>query len=327
MSNRIYGYITDSSRGDMPVGGLRVLVWDRDWLNGDDILGEANTDGNGHYEVRFQGRNWDKSLGIFTFGRPDIYISVDNKNSTGKWVRLAESEENRNHDLTQDLRIDLQVMMGSPVSKHTTFIPDVNGFHFINSFIVKPDILGVDLVEWQMGFCGGMCAGALNRFTAGLEIPQDEIPPGSDSPLHDELRVRQLKTMSIKMLPQMFEWQSAPEISTNKRKLGIGERTRDEWPKVKGALDDGKPTIIILIRASGYLGNPTLNHQVLAVGYDFDPATMDIKLFTYDPNIPGTTQTITCNIGLPEGRLDLTDSASPKTRGFFINPQGENAAV
>jgi len=309
----------------MPVGGLRVQVWDRDWINGDDFLGEANTDGNGRYEVRFQGRNWDKSLGIFTFGRPDIFISVDNKNSTGKWVRLAESEESRNHDLSQDLRINFQIGMGSPESTHTKFIPGVNGFHFINSFIVKPDILGVDLVEWNMGFCGGMCAGALTRFIEGLDIPQDEVPPGIDTSLFEELRDRQVISMSIKMLPLMFEWQRAPEMSTNKRKPGIGERTRDEWSKIKSALDDGKPTIIVLIRASGYLGNPTLNHQVLAVGYDFDPATMDLILYTYDPNLPGTTQTIACSIGLPDGKLDLIDSASAKTRGFFINPLGENA--
>jgi hypothetical protein len=310
----------------MPVGGLRVQVWDRDWINGDDFMGEAITNIAGRYEVRFQGRNWDKSMGFFDFGRPDIYISAENKNAAGKWVRLAESEEVRNHDLSKDLRIDLQVGMGRPVSTRTSFIPGANGFHFINSFIVKPDFLGIDLVEWNMGFCGGMCAGALNRHTKGLEIPQDEVPPGEDTPLYEEVRGRQIKAMSIKMLPQMFEWQSAPETSTSRRKPGIGERTRDEWPKIKTALEDGKPTIIVLIRASGYLGNPTLNHQVLAVGYDFDPATLDLILYNYDPNLPGTTQTITCNIGLPDGKLDLVDSASTKTRGFFINPLGEGAA-
>ena len=62
------------------------------------------------------------------------------------------------------------------------------------------------------------------------------------------------------------------------------------------------------------------------MGYDFNQPTKDLRLYVYDPNKPDETQTITLNIGLPEGRLDIIDSASPLTRGFFINPVGADAA-
>jgi hypothetical protein len=83
--------------------------------------------------------------------------------------------------------------------------------------------------------------------------------------------------------------------------------------------------ILVLIRASGYLGNPTVNHQVLAIGYDFDPGTQDLVVHTYDPNKPDKTHSLTLNLGLPDGKLYLKDSAHNRTRGFFVNPVGEDA--
>jgi hypothetical protein len=325
MSNRIYGRITDSARADMPLGGLRVQVWDRDLIGGDDFMGETISDADGRYEIRSQPGTWEEADGILELGRPDIYITVDNRNKDGKWVRLGESDEHKNHDLSQDLRIDLQLALGEPISVRTAFFPDQHGFHFRNIFVVEPDLLGIDLGSWEMGFCGGMCAGALHRFRIGAAVPDDELAPPDGNPLHEELKVRQVKAMSLKMLPQMFEWQSAPEVSTSRKKTSIGHHTVGGWPALKALLDEGKPTILVLIRASGLLGNPTVNHQVLATGYDLDPATLDLVVHTYDPNEPDTTQTLSLNLGLPDGRLDLVDSASNKTRGFFVNPVGEEA--
>jgi hypothetical protein len=48
-------------------------------------------------------------------------------------------------------------------------------------------------------------------------------------------------------------------------------------------------------------------------------------IHAYDPNKPGQTQKISLNIGLPGGSLDLIDSFSPLTRGFFVNPHGDEA--
>jgi len=167
-----------------------------------------------------------------------------------------------------------------------------------------------------------MCSGALYRFNNFIPSPVDIEIPREDTPLHLELRKRQIKTMAPRILPKMYKWQGSPDVSRFRIKKGIGERTQNEWSELKSLLDKGEPTIIVLIRASGLLGNPTENHQVLAIGYDFNPMTMDLVLHVYDPNIPDRTQIISMNLGLPEGKLDLVDSASPKTRGFFVNLVG-----
>ena len=324
--NKIFGKITDSSRGGMPLGGLRVSVWDQDWPDGDDLLGESYTSPDGRYEISYLHRSWDLSTGIFGLGRPDIYIVVENQNYAGKWVRLGESEVHHNHNLDQDLRIDLEIQGGSTVSKSTGFLPEVHGFHFRNSFRVNADFLGVNLGEWKMGFCGGMCSSALFRFRNGIPSPRDKEVPAENTSLHRELKKRQIKAMAPRMLPKMYEWQGSPDTSRLMVKKGIGQRTKQEWAELKNNLDQGKPTIIVLIRATGLLGNPTENHQVLAIGYDFDPMSLDLVVSVYDPNIPNKTQTISLNLGLPDGKLELVDSASPKTRGFFVNPVGEETA-
>lgn len=326
MGNKIYGLIRDSARGGLPLGNMRVRIWDQDWPDGDDLLGESFTTPGGRYEVNYLTKPWDLSTGIFGFGRPDIYITVENQNKANHWVKLGQSEVYHNQDLEQDLCINLELPLGKVISKRTDFTPKIHGFHFRNSFQVKADFLGIDLGEWNMGFCGGMCSGALYRFRKRIPSPQDTDAPGEETRLHQELKKRQIKAMSPKMLPKMYEWQGSPNTSRFRVKKGIAERTRKEWQELKDMLDQRKPTILILIRASGLLGNPTDNHQVLAIGYDYDPMTMDLVLYVYDPNIPNQTQTISFNLGLPGGKLELVDSASSKTRGFFVNPVGEETA-
>jgi hypothetical protein len=326
MANRIFGVVRDAAGGDAPVKGLRIHAWDKDWPDGDDFMGKAFTDANGRYEISFQAREWDHSIGGLREWLPDIYITVENKNASGRWAHIVTSKVHKNQDLNQDLRIDLEVPFGPPASKRTGFLPETHGFHFINRFDVEPDILGIDLGEWKgMGFCGGMCSGAVYRYRRGIPVPPLEKAPPDGDPLHTELLKRQIAAMSPKMLPTMFDWQSAPDVPTPMRKPSIAERTRDEWPKLQKALDEEGPTILVLIRAAGYLGNPTSNHQVLAIGYDFDPATKDLVIHTYDPNKPDATHTLSLNVGLPDGKLYLKDSAYSRTRGFFVNPVAEEA--
>lgn len=328
MSKKIFGVITDKLRNDIPIGGLRIQVWDRDWPDGDDFLGETFTSNEGRYEVLYYPEEFDKAIGFLDLGRPDIYITIENKNIVGKWVSIGKSETIKNHNLENDLRIDLPIEYGGPISAKTDFIPENNGFHFINSFKIKPEIFGINLREWNMGLCGGMCAGALNRFSKGLSPPHESIPPEGRTSLYDELIKRQLKTMSPKTLKKMAEFQGAPDnVNINSRKKrSIGQKTQEEWPILKEAIDNDSPTILVLIRSIGLLGNPTNNHQVLALGYDFNQPTQDLRLYVYDPNKPDETQTISLNVGLPEGSLNLADSASPLTRGFFVNPVGVEAA-
>jgi len=154
-----------------------------------------------------------------------------------------------------------------------------------------------------MGFCGGMCAGALNRFESNTIPPDDVKTPADNTPLFEELYKRQFKSTPPELMVMLYEWQSAPSVSSVWRKQSLANRARGEWNKLKHELDNGKPTILILIRANGYFDNPTKNHQVLAIGYEFDPATKDLVIFTYDPNVRDSTNTLTMSLGLPDGSL------------------------
>ena len=89
----------------------------------------------------------------------------------------------------------------------------------------------------------------------------------------------------------------------------------------------GRPTTIILIRAKGYFGNPTKYHQVLAVGYEFDPSRKDLIIQVYDPNKLKETHTLSMNLGLPDGKLYCKDSSGSRTRGFLVNPAGKGASA
>lgn len=320
MSRQIFGKISDSLSGGQPVQGLRVMAWDEDWPGGDDYMGRAYTDQQGNYSIRYAEGIWDAGL---SSGQPDIYITLEIKNARDRWVHLGKSQVFRDHDLSQDLRVDMQVSL-VPAEQHMTgFTAGEHGFHFKNSFQVKPQILNLELEEKGMGFCGGMCAGALQRYKHDLSPPGDHVPPTQGTPLFNELAQLQVRSMFPSVLAKMYQFQSAPDQVDQFRKTSIGELTRSEWPALKAALNSGNPTILVLIRASGTFDNPTKNHQVLATGYTYQPTTKDLLIDTYDPNKPDQPQTLSMNLGLPEGRLWMHDSAKTTTRGFFVSPVGE----
>ena len=118
---------------------------------------------------------------------------------------------------------------------------------------------------------------------------------------------------------KMFKFQSAPDQVYAFRKASIGELTKSEWPKLKAELDRGRPTILVLVRAKKLFDNPTKNHQLLAVGYRFDPTRRDLTIYEYDPNQKNKMMTLEMNLGLPDGKLYLIDQAYRGTRGFFVS--------
>jgi hypothetical protein len=128
------------------------------------------------------------------------------------------------------------------------------------------------------------------------------------------------------ILYDIYDWQSAPDEEHPNRKHSVGSRTKKEWWKLKENLDNGSPAILLLIRVEGYFKNPTVNHQVVAVGYDYNPTTKDLEIQVYDPNRHCQTHTLSMNLGLPNNRLDASDSTGKRLRGFFVNPNGETAS-
>lgn len=326
MSKKVYGKIKDSNTGQ-GVKGLRVEAWDDDMISGDDFMGADMTNDNGNYSISYHGGHWDPSLSHgHTVWRPDIYIRVEGKNAAGKWVKLAKSGVHSDHRLRNDLRINLSVDFENPITKNTAFDPQKHGFHFVNSFTVAADLLGVDLGSWKMGFCGGMCAAALNRFNKNIPIPPDTNTPAQGTALYNELRDRQIDTLlhPNNILDDIYVWQSAPDEGSFFAPHSIRWRTKNQWPELQNNLEANKPTILLLIRQSGYLANPTKNHQVLAIGYKYHPTFKDLWIYVYDPNKPDTTQTLYMN--LKGKRLNAKDSTGKRLRGFFCNPNSESAS-
>ena len=326
MTNMIFGKITDRNSGQ-PLKGLRVQAWDEDWPDGDDFMGKDFTDASGNFNISYHEGFWDQSIPGFSNWRPDIYITIEIKNAAGNWVHLGKSQVFKDHRLEDDLRIDVNLLIEEPKEVKTDFLAEIHGFHFINNFKVNASVFNLNIEEKGMGFCGGMCAGALHRYERGLLVPDDTKTPKQGTSLFEELLNRQIKAMHPRVLARMYIFQSAPDQVDPFRKSSIGLLSKKEWPKLREALDNGKPTILILIRANGLFGNPTFNHQVLALGYEFNRTNKDLVIYVYDPNKPDETHTLSMNLGLPDGRLYFRDSAKKTTRGFFVSPVGEVASA
>ena len=170
-----------------------------------------------------------------------------------------------------------------------------------------------------------MCEAALSRFKRNKPIPIDKSTPKQGTVIYNELRDQQIASLlkPNNIIDDIYDWQSAPDESQWYRKHSVGSRTKQEWWKLKNRLDSGKPTTLVLIQVEGYFANPTLNHQVIAMGYEYDPTSRDLTIDVYDPNKPDTTQQLTMNIGLPNNRLYARNSSGKRLRGFFCNPNSD----
>lgn len=323
MARKIYGTLKDQTR--RPLRGLRVQAWDNDEPDGDDIMGQAVTDTAGKYEISYRAGHWDVAPHWYTKWRPDIYIKAHIRNSSGNWVQVEQSRVYKDHRLSENLRVNLKINIQPPARIITSFKPTAHGFHFNNSFTINPAVLGLDLGTWPMGLCGGMCAAALSRYTQNQQIPANSRAPRQRTSLYGELLKRQLKSTPPSVLAKVYDWQSAPDEAQLHRKPSVASRTKQEWWKLKDRLDQGLPAIIVLIRAVGYLANPGDNHQVLAIGYDYNPTSKDLRLQVYDPNDHDQTNTLSMNLG--RQRLDAQDSTGQRLRGFFVNPAGDDASA
>ena len=323
MSNKIYGLIHVQTQTH-PKPRFRIQAWDDDWPDGDDLLGQDLTNEAGEYAIHCIGKIYDDNIPGLKSSFPDIYVTVDIKNKRGNWVRLGRSQVHSNYDLTVDLRIDLDVVIEPPIHVPPFFDPEKDGFHFNNNFKYRPDFLNIEYEVKGLGFCGGMCTTALNRFITGNEVSKATQVPAQGTDLYEELMKRQIWSMPPLILAKMFNFQAAPDVEGQLKKTSIDVLTKNEWPRLKAQLDQQVPTVLILLRAKGLYDNPTKNHQVLAIGYDYDPARKDLDIFVYDPNVKKQIGSLSMNLALPEGKLHFRDSSGRRTRGFFVNQVGKS---
>jgi hypothetical protein len=96
----------------------------------------------------------------------------------------------------------------------------------------------------------------------------------------------------------------------------LAKQTLNEWKKLKAHLDAGEPWPLGLV---GQTSNPTLNHQVLAIGYEeLDDGTGIV--FLYDMNCPGEDRRIKLRVDGQEVKITGEDCPSgPRgnLQGFF----------
>jgi hypothetical protein len=326
MARKIKGRIKDSKTGN-GILGLNVQGWDDDWPDNDDFMGQSLTNSNGDYLIDYtksgDSQHWDPSLGHGdTRWRPDIYIRILIRTHRNRWVKLWKSSVFNNHPLRDDLTINKTLTIEAAISKNTTFNPLVHGFKFPNKFRGTFDILGIPISSNSMGLCGGMCGGVLNRYKNNIPIPPDTTPPNDGTSLFNELMTRQIISLNG-IIDDIIVWQNSPDESHAQTLHSVGYRTREQWLKLKTEIDNGRPTPIIIITQEGATSNYFDNHQVLVMGYKFEPTTKDVWIDVYDPNHPNQTPQIYMNVGLPNCKLDTTYTHSisgGRVRGFFINP-------
>ena len=341
MARKIKGKIKNSKTGG-GIPGLKVQGWDDDWPDDDDFMGESITNSNGNYLIDYTKpggsgsgqQHWDPSLGHGdTRWRPDIYIRILIKTHRNKWVKLWKSSVHSNQKLADDLTINQTLTIEDTIEKKTTFQPQIHGFKFHNSFHGSL-ILGIPIGNFTMGFCGGMVGGALHRFNKHPQElpPNDTTPPIEGTNLYSELYRRLVISLTTPtpIIDNIIEWQNSPDVSHAQTLHSVGYRTRSHWYKLKDEIDRGKPTPIVVITKEGAFSDYFDNHQVLAIGYKFNPTTKDVWIDVYDPNHPNQTPQIYMNVGLPNCKLDTTYTHSisgGRVRGFFINPNAASMSA
>jgi hypothetical protein len=201
----------------------------------------------------------------------------------------------------------------------TNFKPSLHGFLFANSFDfpdffqVKLPLLSANLAslgDIVYGLCGGMCLAALDYFQAQISPPQytnsEEIP----WPYFLYFWQRQVTSLKNPVIPKLFDWMLSDD-QTLARKT-----SRWSIPQIQTQLKTGVPAAIVLVKVKG-IADPTKNHQVLAIGYEYESATKDLKILLYDPNYPKEQPELTMNLSNPNQGISLAHSKGGIVRGFF----------
>ena len=125
--------------------------------------------------------------------------------------------------------------------KTTYFRPSIHGWPFVNSFNRAFKYTGI---SFNMGFCGGMCWKALEKFFAGTPIDRNTKPPKQGSALYNTLYKEQVESLDVSKLAKMFDWQSSPDEGHTFNKHSLGHLTQGEWADVKQSLKFQYPCYI-----------------------------------------------------------------------------------
>jgi uncharacterized protein YgiM (DUF1202 family) len=202
----------------------------------------------------------------------------------------------------------------------TPFHSGAQGFQFPNRFEFKfpvkfplPPFGTIDLSQLVFGLCGGMCFSALDYFHANETPPQVANVNEIDKKLFGYLCERQLDSLKISVVFKVLEWMLLDDREVATR------MARYEIPKLRRMLDKGEPAVLALLRVKN-IDHPSLNHQVLATGYEDDLASRKMVVTVYDPNHPGEEPTLALTPASRGSGMQLSQSTGEFLRGFFVIP-------
>jgi hypothetical protein len=314
-------------------------------------VGHGLAPANGEYELTLQA---DGNLVLYGAGdapRPVLWASnterqpveravlqqdgnfvVYRRDGTPAWASGTEGHPRSRLVLQDDGNLVVYDCAGRPLwatatnqaHVRTGFVPDQHGFHFDNDFVnVIATLPGFGQITTS-GRCGGMSYTALDHFHADLPIPAqraaDFAPatvPADHTPLADYIYRRQLDSLRVWTARHFITWTLASDHATPLAK-GVTRWTKDEEiPKLRHRLDAGTPCVLGLVKARK-LADIGTNHQVVACGYDYQPATDTLTIQLYDNRYHDRTVTLTTTRDDPRAIL----SGPPGTedwRGFFVH--------
>jgi hypothetical protein len=169
------------------------------------------------------------------------------------------------------------------------FDPHKHGYHFSNGFI-----------KWSWGpisgtaLCGGMAYSAIDYWTAGMSLPQQEDVPQQGDAVHQVIYDRQFDAHGNTVLRFGTCWMN--NVSSEA-----------EWDILDGWIRVGQPMPVCLFRDwSG--------HHTVAYGIDLTKRSFDL----YDPNYPSRP----CTITQVPGGFKHSNESTP-WRGFFVDVRYE----
>lgn len=221
----------------------------------------------------------------------------------------------------------------------TGFRPSVHGFRFTNRWPPGPTVrLGpldtrlIGIGDAAAGLCGGMVATVRDLFEAGITPPADAAPPANGSPRFRAIVRRQVQSLAWGRVPlRYYDLQAfrpdppAGLAAALSREPAHVVAVRDEWPRIRVAIEAGVLPVVGLVRVAGWSPRLlTVNHQVLAYAFEEDEAGFRVRV--YDPNHPGRDDVeLRAVIDPADGRparerIRLAQSTGEPLLGFFRQP-------
>jgi hypothetical protein len=204
--------------------------------------------------------------------------------------------------------------------QRTNFSPIQHGFKFANTFVNHlANLPGFGKVE-TAGRCGGMSYTALDYYANHIPVPAAGSLPADGVPLADYIFRRQEESFLAPTAINFITWTLYADTPNWFAKGVHGWTVEDEFPRLRALLDQGIPQVLGLIAARD-IQHIGYNHQVVACGYEFDPATGKITVLIYDCNSPNTEVTLTTGPGI----AGVQSSNGYAWRGFFVQGYGKEA--